>query len=664
MCLGNVAMVVNISAYGSWVSPISAAAAAAADGGPEWLGLHGDYVYWAERRPSEGGRSALVRVAGDGRPVDVLSSAWNVRNRVHEYGGRPWTMVATSDGDRLVFTNWADQRVYVVDPESAGEPGPISPVPERPHGFRYSDVSPGADGSSVWCVRETVTGAAPTDIRRDLVALPLSGSAAEDPAEVVTLAASHHFMSGPRVSPDGRHAAWIGWDHPAMPWDGTELCVAEVRADGSFGAHRVVAGGPREAVCQVEWDDDAHLLALVDPDGWWNLFRVGLDGSARNLAPCAAELGGPMWRLGARWFTPMGAHRYAVLRSGRLAILDGNAGSISDVEVDLSVWGAELCAADGVVVSTAGSPTRDSAVVRFDVETGKLTALTPQPAALPDPAYLPEPQERVFVGPDGRSIPAYVYPPRNPDFAAEDGELPPYVVHAHGGPTGKFTPSLNLTIAAFTSRGIGVVAVNYGGSTGYGRAFREVLNEQWGVVDVADCATVAAALAEEGSADPARLAIRGGSAGGWTAAASMTSVDIYRCATIMYPILDLVGWTSAGGETHDFESRYVESLVGRLPEHLDRYERRSPSNQVDKVTGPVLLLQGLEDEICPPEQADRFVASLDGSGIPHAYLTFPGEQHGFRRAENIIAALEAELSFYGQVFGFEPLGVPRLGLRR
>jgi dipeptidyl aminopeptidase/acylaminoacyl peptidase len=291
-----------------------------------------------------------------------------------------------------------------------------------------------------------------------------------------------------------------------------------------------------------------------------------------------------------------------------------------------------------------------------------VTAYTPQESPL-DPAYLPIPVERVFPGPDGRDIPAYVYPPTSPDFQAPAGELPPYTVFAHGGPTARFAPTVNLDIAYFTSRGFGVVAVNYGGSTGYGRAFRETLNGQWGVVDVQDCAAVGLALAAEGTADPDRLAIQGGSAGGWTAAASMTTTSVYRCATILYPILDLSGWTDRGGETHDFESRYIEGLVGTLPEYAHLYRERSPIFHVDKLAGPVLLLQGLEDQVCPPEQANRFVAALEGTGIPHAYLTFDGEQHGFRKADSLVRALTAELSFYGQVYGVTPPGVPVLELR-
>jgi dipeptidyl aminopeptidase/acylaminoacyl peptidase len=637
--------VVKIAPYGTWTSPLGAADAAAAGGGPQWVDLHAGRVWWAEGRPAEGGRVALVR---DGQ--DLLPPPWNARNRVHEYGGRPWAVLDTPDGERVAFTHWDDQRVYLFDPADP-RPTPLTPEPERRHGLRYADLAAGPGGAEVWCVRETVTGDARTDVRRDLVAVPLDGS------PVRVLAASHHFMTGPRPSPDGTHFAWIGWDHPRMPWDGAELCVARV---GSTG-HRVLTGGPAEAVCQVEWEGDA-LLALTDPDGWWNLFRVGLDGTRTNLAPCDQELGGPMWRLGQRWFAAIDRGRYAVLRSGALAVLDERTGTVTDVDTDLPVWQAHLAVHDGVVVGSAAGPATEAAVVSLDLSTGVLTRHTDAGASLPAD-YLPVPAERVFTGPDG-DVPAYVYPPRNPDFAAPEGERPPFVVHVHGGPTGRSSPVLDAEIAYLTSRGVGVVAVNYGGSTGYGRAFRERLREQWGVVDVNDCAAVAQALAEEGVADGDRLGIRGGSAGGWTSAASMTTVKTYRCGMVAFPILDLAGWTGEGGETHDFESRYVEGLVGPWPRTADRYTERSPANRVDRLAGPVLLLQGLEDEICPPEQADRFVAALDGTGIPHAYLTFEGEQHGFRKAATIIAALEAELSFYGQVFGFTPAGVPVLELRR
>ncbi|MCG8927177.1 prolyl oligopeptidase family serine peptidase [Lentzea sp. CC55] len=627
---------VKIASYGTWTSPITAGDTGAAGGGFQWADLHGEQVWWAESRPAEGGRVALVR---DG--VEVLPAPWNARNRVHEYGGRPFVVLAH---DRVAFTHWDDQRVYVFDPASP-EPVPLTEAPRRHHGVRYSDLSAGPDGE-VWCVRESVTGDARTDVHRDLVAITRCG-------EVRVLGASHHFMTGPKLSPDGTRFAWIGWNHPQMPWDGTELCVADVGSS----EHRVVTGSKTEAVCQFEWEGE-DLLALTDPDGWWNLFRVRPDGSRENLAPCEQELGGPMWRLGNRWFATLSPGRYLVVRSGHLAVLDERSATVTDVQTDLPTWAADLSVRDGVVVCGAAGPTSDYAVVRLDLSNGELTYLTGGQQSPVSP-YLPVPVERVFG-----DIPAYVYAPSNPDFAGPQDELPPYVVHVHGGPTGRALPKLDTDIAYFTSRGIGVVAVNYGGSTGYGREFRERLRGQWGVVDVQDCAFVARQLAQEGTADPARLGIRGGSAGGWTAAASLTSTRVYRCGMVAFPILDLAGWTSQGGETHDFESRYVEGLAGALPEAAQRYAERSPSTKARSVSGPVLLLQGLEDEICPPEQANRFAADLAGSGIPHAYLTFEGEQHGFRKAENIKAALEAELSFYGQAFGFVPPGVPVLDLSR
>ncbi|HEX3781180.1 MAG TPA: prolyl oligopeptidase family serine peptidase [Pseudonocardiaceae bacterium] len=665
---------VKIAPYGTWTSPITAADVAATGGGPSWLDMHGTDIWWAESRPDESGRLALCRHQPGIGVSEVLGQPWNVRNRVHEYGGRPWTIIDTPDGTRLTFTNWADQRLYTTNPDNTDEPTPISPTPDQPHGWRYADLAAGPDGHTVWCVRETVTGEHPTDIRRDLVAVPLDGSATDDPTAIRVLAASHHFMTGPKPSPDGRHATWLGWNHPAMPWDGTQLCLAPL-TDTGFGPHTVLTGGPTEAVCQVEWDSPDAVLALTDPDGWWNLHRITLDGTTHNLHPCQEELGGPLWRLGPRWFTPLGNRRYAILRTRGLAILDETAGTLTDItdlHPDWTYHSANLTAHNGVLATIAAGPRKETAVLRIDLGNDpghdhgaiELTELTTQPADLPDPAYLPIPQVRTFTDPHGRPIPAFVYPPTNPDHAGPDGETPPFIVHVHGGPTGSSAPILDLGFSYFTSRGIGIVAVNYGGSVGYGRDFRERLREQWGLVDVHDCAAVATALAHEGTADGNRLAIRGGSAGGWTSAASLTSVEVYRCGTVMYPILDLTGWTAEGGQTHDFESRYVEGLVGTLPEHADRYAQRSPASHPDKVAGPVLMLQGLDDHICPPVQADDFIAALDGSGIQHAYLTFEGEQHGFRKAETIKAAYEAELSFYGQVLGFTTPGVPQLGLRR
>jgi dipeptidyl aminopeptidase/acylaminoacyl peptidase len=639
------AAVPRTSPYGTWTSPISAADVAAAGGGAQWLDVVDGDVWWAEARPAEGGRLALVRADG----TEMLPAPWNARNRVHEYGGRPWVVIGRS----LYFTHWDDQRVYVRDLDS-GDVSPVTPEPGSHQGVRYGDLRRGTSGE-VWAVRETSTGPRRTDIRRDLVAFAHS--------EIRSLAASHHFLTAPQLSPDGRHAAWLGWNHPTMPWDETGLCVAEVGLDGAFGAHRVLTGGAGVSVCQLEWESPTTLLALADPDGWWNLHRITLGGDSTNLAPVTQELGGALWKIGSRWFAPLGEGRYAVLNSGRLALLDEHAGTVTDLAPELTEWSSALAAYDGGIAGIASGQDRESAVVRVNPESGEVTPIVTGAEAPPD-AYLPVPAERVFTGPDGEQIPAYLYPPANADFQGPEGELPPYVVHVHGGPTGRNHPTLDLDFAYFTSRGIGVVAVNYGGSTGYGREYRERLREQWGVVDVRDCVVVARALVDEGIADPARLAIRGGSAGGFTSAAAMTGERTFGAGTIKYPILDLLGWTGEGGETHDFESRYLDGLIGPMPRTRQRYVERSPLTHANELAGPVLFLQGLDDQICPPDQADRFVKSLRGKGIPYAYLTFEGEQHGFRKAETMIAALEAELSFYGQVFGFDTPGVPRLELLR
>lgn len=652
-----------IAPFGTWPSPISASDVAAAGVTPQWLDVvhdeHAPGVWWAEARPAEGGRVALVRAAEDGRVEDVLPSPWNVRNRLHEYGGRPWTVV---DGT-LVFTHWDDQRIHALRlwGGADGAPGsvlPLTPEPTVPHGVRYGDLRPGP-GGAVWAVRETVTGPRRTDIARDLVAVDPDG-------EVRSLAATHHFLTGPHLSPDGAHAAWLGWDHPSMPWDETAVCVADVDADGVLGPPRVVAGGGGVSVCQLAWDTDGSLLGLADPSGWWNVHRLPLeagDAGTTPLAPVEAELGGPAWKTGARWLAPLGGGRYAVLAAGRLAVLDAEAGTLTPLAAELTAWSPTLAVDGDDVVGIAAGPRTENAVVRVRSGDGAVTPLTPQPD-LPPAEYLSVPQERTFRTADGQEVPAYVYPPQHPDHVGPDDERPPYLVHAHGGPTGRNHATLDLDFAYFTSRGIGVVAVDYGGSVGYGRAYRERLREHWGVVDVDDCAAVARILAEEGTADPERIAIRGGSAGGFTAAAAMTSTDTFRAATIKFPILDLAQWTGDGGEVHDFESQYVYGLVGPLPETAERFRARSPMHNLDGLTGPVLLLQGLDDEICPPDQAERFAEALEGSGIPHAYLPFEGEQHGFRKAATIVAALEAELAFYGEVFGFDTPGVPALELRR
>ncbi|MEV5319090.1 prolyl oligopeptidase family serine peptidase [Streptomyces sp. NPDC052687] len=644
--------------YGSWPSPIDAALAAAHDGRPDWVGFVGDEVWWTEPRPAEGGRRALVRRRADGTEEQVLPAPWNVRSRVCEYGGRPWTGAVVDGRPLVVFAHGADQRLYRYEP-GRGAPRPLTPLSAVGGGLRWADPLLRVERGEVWCVLEEFTGDGPADVRRVLAAVPLDGSAAEDRAAVRELSdGAHRFVTGPRLSPDGRRVAWLAWDHPRMPWEGTELVVAEAAEDGTLRGARTVAGGPDESIAQADWSADGRLLYASDRTGWWNLYR---DGQA--VCPREEEFGGPLWEVGRRWFAPLDSGLIAVVHgrgSAVLGVLDPESGELVDVAGPWTEFTATLAVDGERVVAVGASPRTAHEVVELDTRTGRARVVGAAHDDAVDPAYYPEPQIRTFTGPDGREIHARVYPPHHPACTAPASALPPYVVWAHGGPTSRAPIVLDLDIAYFTSRGIGVAEVDYGGSSGYGRAYRERLREQWGVVDVEDCAAVARALAEEGTADPARLAIRGGSAGGWTAAASLAATDVYACGTIIYPVLDLTDWASGG--THDFESRYLDSLVGPADEVPARYAERSPVTRADDIAVPFLLLQGLDDVVCPPAQCERFLARLNGRRVPHAYLTFEGEGHGFRRAETMVRALEAELSLYAQVFGLRVPGVPRLEL--
>ncbi|NEA66830.1 prolyl oligopeptidase family serine peptidase [Streptomyces sp. SID12488] len=645
--------------YGSWLSPIDAELAAEHDGSPEYVGFVGDEAWWTEPRPTEGGRRTLVRRRADGTQESVLDAPWNVRSRVMEYGGHPWAGAVRDGGPLVVFVNFADQRLYCL--AEGQEPRPLTPLSPVGGGLRWVEPQLRLELGEVWCVLEEFTGERPTDVRRVIAAVPLDGSAAEERGAVRELTDDRHrFVTGPRISPDGRRAAWLAWDHPRMPWDGTELVVAEVGAGGTLSGAQTVAGGPEESIAQVDWAGDGALLYVSDRTGWWNLYRDDVP-----VCPRPEEFGGALWKVGQRWFAPLEGGPVAVVH-GRgatsLGILDPETGDVVDTCGPWTEFAATLAVHGDRILAVGASPRSAYEVVELDTRTGRARVIGAGHQDPVDPVHYPEPQIRTFTGPEGRDIHAHIYPPHHPGYTAPGDELPPYVVWAHGGPTGRAPLVLDLEIAYFTSRGIGVAEVNYGGSTGYGREYRNRLREQWGVVDVEDCAAVALALADEGTADRARLAVRGGSAGGWTAAASLTSTDVYACGTILYPILDLAGWGS--GETHDFESQYLESLVGPLADVPGRYLERSPAEHAADITAPFLLLQGLDDVICPPVQCDRFLARLamEGRRVPHRYIAFEGEGHGFRRADTTVRVLESELSLYAQVFGLTPPGIPTLEL--
>ncbi len=640
--------------YGSWPSPISAADVAAAGHPVEGGCFVGDSVWWAELRPTEGGRTA-IRTGNAGSAVDILPPPWNARTRVHEYGGGAWTVTPAG---LLVFAEFSDQRVYVLDPAGRVRiPSPLTPRIPDSASVRYAELR--IHGDEVWCVRETHG----YKITRDICAIPLDGSAVRDGKRIRSVVGGSDFLAYPRLSPDGSRLAWIAWNHPQMPWDGTQLRTARVAADGTCGDWELVAGSEAESVLQPEWIDNESMYFSTDRTGFWNVYRAQIGHEPIAVRPADADTGGPLWRLGSKWYTQLLSGKLLTVNTfgtDSVSVIDPDTGAVELIELD-DVTSIEPVDSRGTQVLVRCGGARTSAGLRIlDLETRTLTDVRLSTESLPESAYLPAAQPVTFKGPD-REVHAIVYPPANPGYVGPNAELPPYVAFVHGGPTAHVTPAVNLVYAYFTSRGIGIIDVNYGGSTGYGREYRNRLRGQWGVVDVEDTIAAVRGLVDAGLADPKRLAIEGGSAGGWTVLAALTSSDVFACGASYYGVAELEKFVE---ETHDFESRYIDGLIGPLPEAADLYRSRAPLNNVDGLSCPVLLLQGLADPIVPPSQAERFRDAMVAKGIPHAYLAYPGEAHGLRVLANQISSREAELSFYGQVLGFATPGIPRLELWR
>ena len=674
--------------FGEWPSPITAADLARAEAPGSFPIVLGASVWWQQALPEEGGRTTIVHSSG-GKVTALLPEPWSARTRVHEYGGLSYLPVPRAAargrsadqpkqaprGHLLVFANFADQRLYLAPGQagSSAAPRPLTPDPVLVPGtagrgtlaaaaLRYADFTLSPDRSEVWCVQEQHDDG---KVRRAIVAVPLDGSAAENPEAIRILVDGADFFAYPTPSPDGRWLAWICWNHPHMPWDGTELRVAPIE-NGRPGKDRHIMGGQRESVLAPAWRDNTSLYVATDWAGWWNIYQVGLTGEPPlALYPAEEEFAGPLWQLGARPFAVLGDGRLAVTHgagAARLSILDPESFELKDLDTPFAEL-ATLSADGNSIVAVAGGPASRLAVIRVHADTARTEVLQRDPGSLPDAAYLPVPQHVDFEGPYGQIVHALLYPPASPDAAGPPGERPPYIVFVHGGPTGRAAPVLDMAKAYFTSRGIGIIDVNYGGSSGYGRLYRERLRREWGVVDVHDAIAAARWVAESAGADPARLAIRGGSAGGWTALAAVTTGTrrgrVFSAAASYFGVSDLRGFADM---THDFESRYLDGLIGPLPGYEDRYEERAPIGHVNDATCPILLLQGLDDPIVPAAQSESIAADLASHGIPYAYVPFEGESHGFRKAASITAAFEAELSFYGQILGFTPPGIPPIAI--
>lgn len=639
------AATVQVAPYGSWRSPITSdliVAKTIGVGGAQFdhADPHGTTVYWSEMRPAEGGRYAIVRRGPDGEITDVTAAPFNARSRVHEYGGGAFWAHA----GRVYFSNFADGRVYVQ--ELGGQPQPLTPAGGD---WRYADFR-GA-GDRLIAVREDHTGTG--EAVNTLVAIPLDGTAAEDATAIQVLAAGADFYASPSLSPDGTQLAWLTWDHPNLPWDGTTLWVAEVLPTGDLGRPVKVAGGPEESIFQPSWSPAGVLHFVSDRAEWWNLYRY-VDGEVSSLYPTTAEFGLPQWVFGMSTYgfasrdhlicaaTHDGVWSLGTLKltTGQLATINLPYTSISNVQVT----------ADRVLFN-GGSPTEANALVQLDLRDFSIQILRQSLELDLDPGYLSEPESIEFPTSGNATAYGLFYRPKNRDYQAPPDEKPPLKVKIHGGPTAQTGSTLNLSIQYWTSRGFAVLDVNYGGSTGYGRQYRRRLDGQWGIVDVDDCEFGARYLVERGWVDGDRLTIAGGSAGGYTTLAALTFRDTFKAGASYYGIGDL---TALARDTHKFESRYLDRLIGPFPARQDLYEARSPLNFTDRLSCPVIFFQGLEDKVVPPNQAESMVEALEAKGIPVAYVPFPGEQHGFRQADSIKRALDGEFSFYAQIFGFTP----------
>jgi dipeptidyl aminopeptidase/acylaminoacyl peptidase len=613
--------------YGTWPSSLDALTVARATGRRFYgVDVDGERVRWVESRADEGGRVVVVdSAAGDLTPVGS-----NARTRVHEYGGGAvWYHGAT-----VFYSEFSDSRVYRVD---GGEAVPITPEPSTPNGLRYADGVVTPDGTRIVCVRERHEGGA---VHNELVSFPADGS-----SEPAVIQAEHDFYMAPRLDPAGERLAWIAWDHPNMPWDGTLLYL-----DGE-----AIAGGPEESVIDPRWSPDGRLHYCSDRTGWWNLYCDG--EQLTSLAD--AEIGGPQWVFGMS--------RYVVLDDGRvpcvvtrravdsLELLDPETGALESLGLEWTAFSANaLAAGGGRVLFAASSPTRPSTLVSYDVASQREGVLRLSLDVELDPATISVARAIEFPTGDGATAHAFFYPPASDAYEGPAGEAPPLRVTCHGGPTAHSAPYLDLDVQFFTQRGIGVVDVNYRGSSGFGREYRRLLNGRWGEIDWQDCVAAARHLAAVGEADPARTWVEGGSAGGYVVLCALVFDPTAFAAGVSY--FGVADAEALALDTHKFESRYLDSMIGPYPEQADLYRSRSPVHFVDRLERPLLLLQGLDDKVVPPAQAEMMVEVLERKRIPYAYIAYEGEGHGFRKEENIVRSLEATLSFVGQVFGFEPAG--------
>jgi dipeptidyl aminopeptidase/acylaminoacyl peptidase len=624
-----------ISPYGSWKSPVTSDLIVSGIIGLGEIALSGEDIYWIESRPSEAGRSVLVRRAADGSITDITPPPFNVRTRVHEYGGGAYLV----SGDTIYFSNFADNRLYR---QSIGS-HPEALTPEGK--MRYADGVMDAPRQRLLYVREDHSSD-----DRDCVNTIVSVSLRDGANTVLVEGAD--FYASPRLSSDGKHLAYLAWNHPNLPWDGTELWLAELREDGSIANPKVIAGGADVSIFQPEWSADNVLYFVSDRTGWWNLYRY-VDGQSEAVYEMEAEFGTAQWVFNMSLYAFVSATEilctYSEAGNWKLARLDTTAKTLTPIATSYTDI-RNLRVANQQAFFGAGSPVEMDAIVSLNLASQEITTLRRSSDLQIDADFLSIARAIEFPTENQLTAHAFYYAPKNKDYAAPATEKPPLIVISHGGPTGATSNTLSLRIQYWTSRGIAVVDVNYGGSTGFGRKYRERLNGNWGVVDVDDCANAARYLVEQGKADSQRLIIRGGSAGGYTTLAALTFRDVFKAGASYYGISDLEALEQ---DCHKFESRYNTSLIAAYPEASDLYRERSPIHHTQRLSCPIILFQGLDDKVVPPNQAEMMLVAMREKKLPVAYIAFAGEGHGFRKAENIKRSLDAELYFYARIFNFD-----------
>ena len=629
----------TIAAYGTWKSPVSAELTAGSTNGVVGLQVDGGDLYWLESRPLEGGCYVLMKHYAAQDPLEMTPPGFNVRSRVHEYGGTSFLVV----NGTLYFSNFADQALYVQ--QGNGEPTRLT-VSE---GLRYADYTHDARHGRLLCVREDHRNEG--EAVNAIVAVDVSG----EPNDGEVLWQQSEFVGYPRVNAQGTKVAWISWDHPNMPWDNVSLWIADVDEAGQFNDSRRLNPNVDESILQPTWADDGALYFLSDRCGWWNMHRFDSEG-IQPVHQLDAELGGPLWALGIGYYELLSNEKALVQtknsQGSQFGVLDLESGSLECFDLPYVAYSA-LAAADGKAYFLGGTSDGPTQIVSYDLASNEASVIHESGSRVVAADYLSEAEPITFPTAGGGSAYGYYYPPKNADFQAPSEELPPLLVLMHGGPTGATSPQFSIAKQYWTSRGIAIVDVNYRGSTGYGRAYRQELNGQWGIVDLEDAVAATTYLVSQGKADPERLLIRGGSAGGFTTLSALAFTDVFAAGANYFGVSDL---KALAEHTHKFESRYLDSMVGPYPEAADIYAARSPINALDGFNSPLITFQGLEDKVVPPAQSEMIYQAVKAKGTPTAYVPFEGEQHGFRRAENNIIALESELYFYGKVLGFKPAG--------